>query len=158
MMFKRKKGDIAITILVIMTVLLVGFALFMFMTSKASNQEKIQGSSELLHIYSEQQGIEFTMRAVAEKVLTENQGAKFGTSDFIVQFKQEFSNQAEGIKELEEYNLQVQEGNYAKSKVEGNKLYFYLSGFRISKVIDANKDFGIEAVNFNTDVVFEIDF
>jgi hypothetical protein len=154
-MFKSKKADAVVTVLVLLTLLLVSFSLFKFLTSKWAGEESVSNSYALEDFYSEQDNVIFLMKEVSRGIVESGGVTK---ESFVEQFKSKFKKNAEKFPELEPYALVVENGDYNDTKIENNRLFFSLGGFESSGMIKTISKIEDSQIKYKTRVVFEIGF
>jgi hypothetical protein len=155
-MFRSKKADSVVTILVLLTLLLVCFSLFQFFTSKWAGEEKITNSYALQDFYLKQDNVVFLMKEVSRGILEDS--STISSSEFIGQFKANFKKNAEKFEELRPYVSIVENGDYEGTSIVNNKLLFSLKDFSSSdKLILLSKKADSDII-YQTRVVFEIGF
>lgn len=111
MVMKNKKADVAITLLVLMTLVLAGATLFIFNIHKGKIETNIENYVFLNTVYLKENQMDFYINNILDNII-KNFDVSEGRDKFIEKFKIELERykQTGGgyiIKELEEVNKQV---------------------------------------------------
>ena len=159
---KKAKMEISVLLLVLTTLILVIFSLFIFNTRSGDFRKDITTSSSIDEIYSASKIFEFNTRHIAEQVTKESKISS--EVEFISKFKSEFYK----IFLLNEKNYSPYEyGLYAKFntmmadpknyevKIRDNSLTFNMKNFSFSNKI-ADSDAGIISISYAKNITFQI--
>ena len=88
MRLKNKRATIHIPLLVVLTLILVAFTLFSFITSRGGNVSRVMGSSEVYLTYTDFSNKEFLLKNMAEQSFIETKSNSNAVDD--EKFKQLF--------------------------------------------------------------------
>jgi len=122
---KNKKADIAITLLVFMTLLLVGASLFIFITKSKPIRETILNSRIIEVVYLSEEKVMFYMTDAGEKAV---QNGNFNREIF----KQEIAKYNFDDENLKKFQQYIAEDKFEVIN-EGNLIKIKLNEFSISK-------------------------
>jgi len=154
--------EISILLLVLTTLILVIFSLFIFNIRSDSLRKEITTSSLIDEIYSTSKIFEFNIRHIAEQVTKENK--IIGESDFINKFKLELSKQFlanEKIYSPYEYGVYVKFDNMMADtrnydiKIKDSSLTFNMKNFNFTEKI-ADSDTKILSMSYVKNITFQI--
>ncbi|MBM3247600.1 hypothetical protein FJZ17_03635 [Candidatus Pacearchaeota archaeon] len=158
LLFQSKKADAVVTILVLLTLLLVAFSLFKFVTSDWSSQEKILDTYAIQDFYVEQENLVFLLKDISREIVNSNSDDSLETQEFIRTFKERFSQEAKRYVELGIYLPLIENGDYSGTRIEEGKLYFSLKGVESSKVLANQRKGDPMTIKYDAPINFEIGF
>jgi len=134
-MFKSKKADATVTVLVLMTLLLCSYSLVLFYVSEGRSAGGLTTALDINDFYLESNNLGFFMKDLAQDIIS-SEGGSISAGEFIELFKAEFTEKAKTLLILEQYQGRVESGDFSETKIEDGRLYFNLQGFSFSKEIE----------------------
>jgi len=159
---RKAKMEISVLLLVLTTLVLVIFSLFIFNIRSDSLKKDITTPSSVDEIYSSSKIFEFNVRHIAEQVTNTNKISNEG--DFINKFKSEFSKQFllnEKIYSPYEYgiylnfnSLMTDSKNY-EIKIKNDSLAFNMKNFNFTEKI-ADNNAKMISVSYVKNITFQI--
>jgi len=165
-MIKNKKGDIAITLLVVMILVLCLAAAFIFITKQYSYEQDMKQIKILPQTYALEDSFKFYIYNLARK--TVNNNPNIDKSQFLEEFKKEYKANSIPFYLKKEYLDQIEnDSNYeiiieenTDKKVGDKILKFKLKGFTFSSSESYDPASGqeIAVVRHTQDIEFEIGF
>lgn len=148
--FKNKKADASVTILVLLTVALCVACLFYFYVSEKNRETEIVTFGTINDFYVQADGMKYFIQSLAEDIVHNN--LNINNETFLYEFKKNFAisywNMEPGMVKqirLSDYDVKI------KDKV----LYFSIKNFTISKNYQ-QKAGGIYRVDYEKDLFFTI--
>jgi len=159
---KKAKMEISVLLLVLTTLILVIFCLFIFNIRSGSFDKKITPSSSIDEIYSVSKIFEFNVRHIAEQVTKESKISS--ESDFANKFKSEFSNQFLANEKsyspceyglYTKFNSMMTDSKNYEVKIKDNSLSFNMKDFIFSEKT-ADDDAGIVSIHYVKNITFQI--
>lgn len=152
-LFKNKKGDTSIVLLVFMVFLLCSSALFLFVISNSTYEKKIANIGLINDLYSEKALLQYSMWAVSQDILKDN--PNISASDFISSFKQKYLS-AKIFESLNEQELAQIANNTYEVQIENNILKFTLKDFIFYKQYEVFEGQEIISASYKTDISFDL--
>lgn len=102
----NKKGETSITLLVLMTVLLVGATLFLFVVDSANIKEEISDGRFLDEIYVKEEKLDFYVNEIMESSIEKSKNSLNFKEDFVGNFSYELEK-CKKSEELDDEFLQI---------------------------------------------------
>jgi hypothetical protein len=152
-MFKNKRGDIAIVLLVFMVLLVCSAALFMFVISNSSYGKKIANIGLVNELYSEKISLEYSMTVTAREIIQKN--PEVSKEEFLRLFKKEYSISSYKQDLSEEIFSQIENNDY-EIKIENNQLDFKLKDLIFTKRFETFSSQDITSAKYKTEISFKI--
>ncbi len=149
-MIKNRRGDIAVTLLVIMTVIMCGAAFYSFSMYDSSVEKSVGDFNNLGNFYDSSRNFEFYLYNLA-KLSATNTG-----EDFVKKFVANYKDYADKQKFYPEYLNQIENLSKYDIKIVGGKIYFRLKDFEFSSDLSGNPDSRIKSILWKKDITFEI--
>jgi len=159
---KKAKMEISVLILVLTTLVLVIFSLFIFNIRSDNLRKQITTSSLIDEIYSSSKIFEFNVRHIGEQVVNEN---KINSeNDFINKFKSEFYKQFLVNQKVyspyeygvyEKFNGMMNDPKNYEIKIKDNLLSFNMKNFNFAEKM-ADSDAGITSINYAKNITFQV--
>jgi hypothetical protein len=166
-MFKNKRADTSIALLIFMTVFLCGTALFVFLINENDDIKKIASVSEINSFYEQTDMVEFFSYNVARDIFYKNKA--ISETDFINSFKKEYYETRRSSEDIltpeqlfnyDQVLIQLKnEKNYditIKSDNGKRTLVFVLKGVEFSKSMKIPYDSSIASIKYVRDIEFEL--
>jgi hypothetical protein len=152
-LFKNKRGDTSIVLLVCMVFLLCASALFFFVIANGSYEKKIANIGLINSLYSEKAVLEYSMIEVSRDILKDN--PHISASEFIISFKQKYlsANISESIDDR--WLVQIVSNAY-DVKIKDKNLKFVLKDFIFSKQYEVFEGQEITSASYKTDISFDL--
>jgi hypothetical protein len=159
---KKAKMEISVLILVLTTLVLVIFSLFIFNIRSDNLRKQITTSSLIDEIYSSSKIFQFNVRHIAEQAANEN---KINSeNDFINKFKSEFYKQFLVNQKVyspleygvyEKFNGMMNDPKNYEIKIKDNLLSFNMKNFNFAEKM-ADSDAGINSINYARNITFQV--
>lgn len=130
-MFKSKKADFAITLLVVMVLFLCVMSAFIFLTKQNSYERDMQQVKVIPGAYANEEAFVFYVKNLAEKVIKSN--SALDEKSFIAAFQEQYRK--DNISEYNSKDFVDQINNNSKYEItiKDKKLSFKLNDFEFSK-------------------------
>lgn len=154
--------EISVVILVLTTLLLVIFSLFIFNIRADSLRREITTSTLIDTVYSSSKIFEFNIRHIAEQVANENKITN--ENDFINKFKSNFYKQFLANQKIyspyeygiyEKFNDMMTDSKNYEVKIKDNSLSFNMKNFNFSEKLVDN-DARIVSINYVKNITFQV--
>jgi uncharacterized protein (UPF0333 family) len=162
---KNKKGDISVTLLVLLTVTLCISSIFIFFYYDRSTLEDISGFNSI-SVYSNEKIIyDYYLKSIAQNSIKylQEQNIAITPQNFLTEFKKEYLQNSLDAKVSKEYenqdDSQITNGVYVVSILEKNNekiLSFTLKDLKFTKSYAVNEFYGITSISKIEDLSFEI--
>ena len=155
--FKSKKADTTVIVLVLLTLVLTGYSLTLFVTSQWGSQEKIANVNSIQDFYVSQDNFEFLIKDISRNILSSSPG-DLTSKQFIDKFKDKFEQSVIDFSELNVYWQAVDNGDFSETMIKDGKLYFSLKNFASSENLGGLSEKDKFGITYTRDIVFEIGF
>jgi len=159
---KKAKMEISVLLLVLTTLILVIFSLFIFNIRSDNLKKEIKTSSLMDEVYSASKIFEFNVLHIAEQVVVENKISS--ESDFASKFHSEFSKQFLANEKIyspyehgiyTNFNTMMTDQKNYEVKIKNNSLTFNMKNFGFSNnLIDT--DARIISISYVKNITFQI--
>lgn len=153
-LYKEKKADISITLLVFMTIALCLIALFVFSSYDSSFSSKTAGAGEIQTFNFEEHGFEMYFQSLAEKIVSDikNENKEITNEEFSKRFDAALKNASENY--FRAFNYNITGGTYSVSQ-DNNILDIELIGVTFTKsVISSAAE--INSISLKKDIALKI--
>ena len=164
-LFKIKKADVSVTLLVFMTLALCGLAIFSFYYYNGRDTQNVMDYNQITQFYIEQQNFEVYLKDIALETFEDisiHQQDKLSEDYFIERFKYAYStyldnaNAPESFKQLPMLSQINNNSNYV-IKISANHMDFKLMGFNFVKSLELVSSSDIQNLGLKKDIIFAID-
>lgn len=147
--FKNKKADASVTILVFLTLALCVVTLFWFYVSEKNRETEIITFGTLNDFYTQEEATEYFLQEVARDIILND--SSISSEVFLTRFRSGIVDSFQNIN-VEVYH-QMRTNNF-DVKISGKTLYFTMQNFTFTKDYE-RKAGGIYNVVYKKDLSFE---
>lgn len=141
-MFKSKKADFAITLLVVMVLILCVLSAFIFLTKQNSYERDMQQIKAIPATYANEEAFVLYIQSLAKEVITDN--PTLDKEGFISAFQEKYKEEnipeynsetfLKQINDSSKYEIAI-DNHLLSTKLEDKKLSFKLKDFEFSRQI-----------------------
>jgi len=129
-MFKNKKADLPITLLVVLVLMLCILASFTFLTKQNSYERNMQQVKVIPATYANEEAFIFYINSLAQNIIKENPTIK--PSDFVDALQAQYEKENISAYNSLDFNKQIMDDSKYKVEIKDSKLFFKLINFEFS--------------------------